>query len=270
MNYDLAEIADPPRGKAQVLLPIIEDSLRAQQAYLRILRTMLKGIAGAVVEEVIPEARREVARAGVTQDAMPKSLWERIRALALSLAGVSSQMVDRVMALESQRHTSKFMEAAQKVLGVDLRAVVRQQDLTDLLEAVSVRNAALIRDVSTETVEKIAQETMASVLAGEGHQNLRKRIKHVFDVSDSRARLIARDQTSKLNSDLNRFRQKQAGVDSYIWRTSLDERVRPRHQDLEGDVYEWGQPTGAEDGLPPGQPVQCRCTAQGVVVFDEK
>jgi SPP1 gp7 family putative phage head morphogenesis protein len=86
-------------------------------------------------------------------------------------------------------------------------------------------------------------------------------------MSDNRAKLIARDQTAKLNSDLNRFRQDQAGVDKYVWRTSQDERVRARHRGLEGKVYEWGEPTGAEDGLPPGQPIQCRCVAQGVVEF---
>jgi SPP1 gp7 family putative phage head morphogenesis protein len=261
----MSELATPPRGKSKTLLPKIEESLRAEQAYVKVLRTMLKGIAEAVMEEVLPEADREVARQ--VQDAMAASLWERIRALALSLAGISSKMVDRIMTLESERHSKKFVEAAQKALGVDLRAVVRQQDLEDLLSAVSIRNAALIRDIAQETVEKIAQKTTQSVLAGQGHQFLKRELREVFAVSDSRAKLIARDQTAKLNSDLNRFRQKQAGVDKYVWRTSMDERVRPRHKALEGRTYEWGEPTGAEDGLPPGQPVQCRCVAQGVVEF---
>src|SRR4029077_775520 len=136
--------------------------------------------------EVLPEAQREVARAAQTQDAMPGSLWERIRALALSLAGLSSRMVDRVLELESERHSKKFMEGAKKALGIDLRAVVREQDLEDLMEMVSIRNAALIRDIASETVEKIAQTTVQSVLAGQGHQFLKKELKHVFDVSDSR------------------------------------------------------------------------------------
>jgi SPP1 gp7 family putative phage head morphogenesis protein len=267
MNYDLSRLATPPRGKKKTLLPQISESLRAEQAYLKIERKMLLEMRNQIRDELIPEAEREAARTRQTTDAMSESLWESVRALALSLAGTASRMVDRVLSLESQRHTSKFIEAAQKALGVDLRAVVRQQDLDDLLSAVSIRNAALIRDLSQETVAKIAQKVTSSVLAGQGHQFLRTQIKEVFEVSDSRAKLIARDQTAKLNSDLNRFRQSQAGVDKYVWRTSMDERVRPRHKGLEGNTYEWGEPTGAEEGLPPGQPVQCRCVAQGIVEF---
>ena len=62
---------------------------------------------------------------------------------------------------------------------------------------------------------------------------------------------------------------KQAGIEKYTWRTSQDELVRPRHARLEGNVYRYGEPTGAEDGLPPGQPIQCRCVAQAIVSFGD-
>ena len=55
---------------------------------------------------------------------------------------------------------------------------------------------------------------------------------------------------------------------SYTWMTSRDERVRPRHKELDGKEYEYGKPTGAEDGLPPGQPIMCRCVARGIVEID--
>jgi SPP1 gp7 family putative phage head morphogenesis protein len=267
IDYDLAELATPPRGKKRVLLPTISESLRAEQAYLKVIRGMLQGLLGAVRDEIVPEALREVQGSRLTTDAMAESSFERMRALAAALAETASRMVDRIFSLESQRHTEKFIQTAMKVLGIDLRAVVRQQDLGDLLSAVSIRNAALIKDIGQETIANVARVVTNSVLSGQGHQFLRSELKGVFEMSDNRAKLIARDQTAKLNSDLNRFRQDQAGVDKYVWRTSQDERVRARHRGLEGKVYEWGEPTGAEDGLPPGQPIQCRCVAQGVVEF---
>jgi len=270
MNYDLAEISDPPRGKSEVLLPTIEESLRARRAYLATLRRMLVALVGAVGSEVLPqveEEKRRMADSAEFLDALSASLWERIRALAVSLAATASRTVDSILSLESQRHTDQFVEAARKTLGIDLRAVVRQEDLTDLLAAVSIRNAELIKDLSQETVAKIARTVSDSVLSGQGARELRGEIKEVMETSDSRAELIATDQTAKLNSDLNRARQEQAGVDKYVWRTSQDERVRPRHRRLDGHVYEWGEPTGAESGLPPGKPIRCRCVAQGVVEF---
>ena len=100
-------------------------------------------------------------------------------------------------------------------------------------------------------------------------RDLRARLKADFGIADKRAALIAQDQTAKLNSDLNRIRQEQAGVTSYEWRTSRDERVRERHRKLDGTVYKWGEPTGAEEGLPPGKPIRCRCVALGVVDFGD-
>jgi uncharacterized protein with gpF-like domain len=43
--------------------------------------------------------------------------------------------------------------------------------------------------------------------------------------------------------------------------------VGPLHRSLDGKVYEYGKPTGAEQGLPPGQPINCRCVARGIVEF---
>jgi SPP1 gp7 family putative phage head morphogenesis protein len=57
---------------------------------------------------------------------------------------------------------------------------------------------------------------------------------------------------------VNRARQTELGVKQYTWRTSLDERVRPEHQEREGEVFSWAKPP--KDGHP-GQPINCRCTA---------
>ena len=159
------------------------------------------------------------------------------------------------------------MAAARRAFGIDLSSVVREEDLEGYLEQAALRNAALIRGMADDLLKRVAQETTSALINGESVAQLQKRLRHQLEVSDSRARLIARDQTSKLTSDLNRIRHEQAGIEKYIWRTSMDERVRARHAKLEGKVYKYGEPTGAEQGLPPGQPIQCRCTAQGVVEF---
>lgn len=78
-------------------------------------------------------------------------------------------------------------------------------------------------------------------------------------VSESRAELIARDQTLKLNAQISQERQASAGVSKYTWSTSLDERVRDRHRDLEGRVFSWSERTPI--GYRPGEDYQCRCVA---------
>ena len=93
-------------------------------------------------------------------------------------------------------------------------------------------------------------------------------------MAESRARLIARDQIGKLNSQLTRERNEALGIDKYIWSTSEDERVRESHKVMNGKLCRWDDPTVySDDGGQtwksrasiggeqehPGIPVNCRC-----------
>ena len=103
-------------------------------------------------------------------------------------------------------------------------------------------------------------------------------------ISYRRARIIARDQTAKLNSALTQGRMADAGIETYIWSTSEDERVRgnptglypkalPSHYVMNGKVCRWDDPTvwlengewvkraGDAPYLHPGMAIMCRCVA---------
>jgi SPP1 gp7 family putative phage head morphogenesis protein len=162
------------------------------------------------------------------------------------------------------------MTSARSAFGVDLEGVVNEAELGPALEAIGLRNAGLIKGFTDDMIKRIQQDTLSAVLNGEGAKSLSRRIRNGMGVSDSRARLIARDQVAKLNGSLNKIRHQQAGLSEYIWRTSHDERVRKRHRACDGKRYKYGKPTGAENGLEPGQPIQCRCVAQAVVEFGGK
>lgn len=84
------------------------------------------------------------------------------------------------------------------------------------------------------------------------------------DVSARHAMLIARDQTLKLNAAITQYRMRAAGIDRYEWLTSQDERVRPSHEALDGEVFSWDE--GTPIGYHPGEDYQCRCVA--IPVFD--
>ena len=266
-TFRLAEIAQSKRR--QVPLPPISDSIGAQKEYLKTLRVMLRKLAAVVREDILPEAERELAarKADLTQDAMGDNAFEGLIILAAALRRTSEAMVGRIIDLEASRHTDKWKASVRSALGVDVSTVVRQEDLSDYLQTAVRRNAALIQSLSADTIARVERATYDAVLQGKTVKDLRSQLTHEFGVLDSRAKLIARDQVSSLTADLNEIRHRQAGIDRYIWSTSNDERVRPRHQELDGKEYEYGKPTGAEDGLPPGRPINCRCVAQPIVEF---
>ena len=81
-------------------------------------------------------------------------------------------------------------------------------------------------------------------------------------MSESRAELIARDQTLKLNGAITKARQTSAGVNSYTWNTSHDDRVRESHAALDGQIISWDAPPEAGH---PGEDFQCRCVPIPVI-----
>lgn len=270
IRYSLSKLGKRPKGST-VVLPPLSARLGTEKAYYAALRAMLAGMASEVRDSVIEAYRADMGQQraipSLTGDAAGKAWFERLNNLAAALARVATDTVNRILGLEAQRHTTEFMATAKKALGIDLRAVVTQEDLAEYMRLAADRNASLITSLSDDIVKRVERVTYENYVAGNSVKTLREQLQKQLGIGDNRARLIARDQTAKLNSDLNKIRQQQAGVTSYSWMTSHDERVRARHKKLDGNVYKWGEPTGAEDGLPPGQPIQCRCIARGVVEF---
>jgi len=68
----------------------------------------------------------------------------------------------------------------------------------------------------------------------------------------------ARAQVLQLGGQANATIQQAAGVESYIWRTMRDSRVRPAHASRDGRRFRWDRPPS--DGHP-GAAYNCRCVA---------
>ena len=130
-------------------------------------------------------------------------------------------------------------------------------------------NAALINDIPRKTIKQIADATTEALLSGKNQEDMTKEIFDIMtertDVTDSRAKLIARDQVAKLNGNLTKQRQQDIGVSGYIWRTVGDERVREEHDAVDGDYFDWDNPPSETDGNHPGEDYQCRCWAEPVL-----
>lgn len=267
IRYRLAELAPNRRKGSTQALPPIQASLGAETAYLKALRVMLREMAAHVRTHIVPMAEREIAASRAMTRDMGEHEFETLEGIKNRLVAVATATVRRILGLEANRHTETFMATVKRALGVDLSAVVRQEDLAEYLDTASARNAGLIKNIGDDTVKRIQTAVTNAVINGAPAKDLRKELTRQFGFSDRRAKVVARDQIAKLTSDMNRRRQTQAGVTQYRWMTAHDERVRPLHRELDGNVYEYGKPTGAEEGLPPGQPIMCRCVAIGIVQF---
>ena len=144
----------------------------------------------------------------------------------------------------------------------------------------------LITKASNDMRDAVARRVRKGVAEGQNTDEVKALImRDLPGISTRRAAIIARDQTAKLNADLSKGRMEQAGIETYIWSTSMDERVRglpggkyatavPSHYLMEGLICRWDDPTkyrnasgewvARPNGAPllhPGQDILCRCVA---------
>lgn len=158
----------------------------------------------------------------------------------------------------------EFARQMKAALGIDLTT---DPVLTHQREAFRRENLELIRSLTADHVDRVSRVLQGG--AGERVEVLRQRIMDETGVVKSRAALIARDQTLKLNAGVSHARHQAAGITEYIWRTSRDERVRPAHRDLDGQRFRYDTPPVVDAKRRrhenPGGDYQCRCTAEPVM-----
>ena len=269
IKYEINSIAEKPKGTEVILNPIAA-TLGTKSQYRVALNNMLRGIARSMRASVLPALKHHRR---FTADA--EDWFISLEIEAEDLASQASSIAQAVLALEAARHSKRFIASAKSALGIDLNAVIRDEDLIEYLLDSASANANLIKSLKNDTIKDIRRIVLAAkregfssrTVAREITERFNEELADTFDKAVKRARLIAEDQTNKLNGDLSRIRQEQAGIGSYIWQDADDRRVRPRHAEIDGNEYRWDEPTDAEGGLHPGGPVRCRCTARGVVRF---
>jgi SPP1 gp7 family putative phage head morphogenesis protein len=174
-------------------------------------------------------------------------------------------LTQRIQLGLASRVRAAFDPMARKVEENAWRAVGVTQEGTGVKTAIDAAREASIRLV--EKAHRVYATDVRAVM--EDPSTFGKRVEDIRDdliergnVSESRAELIARDQTLKLNGAITQARQEDAGVEEYEWSTSGDERVRETHQANEGKRFRWDSPP--ETGHP-GEDYQCRCVAIAVL-----
>ena len=168
------------------------------------------------------------------------------------------------------------------IYAIDHRAKTSQ--MSRFLDRFRRDNTGLIRRLIGEQV--VRTENIVREGFGEHVSVLAERIREATGTTESHAELLARDQTLKMNSDIQSFRAKSVGAEWYTWVTSNDERVRGRpggkwanaqsnHWALHGKRFRYNDPpiTNPKKGirLNPGRDYQCRCTASPDLshIFDD-
>jgi hypothetical protein len=155
----------------------------------------------------------------------------------------------------------------------------------NVLDSWAREQVTLITKASQDMLDTVARRIRDGVKVGKSAREVTAMINaDLPGISYRRARIIARDQTAKLNSSLTQGRMADAGLETYIWDTAQDERVRgnptglyanaiPSHFIMQGKLCRWDDPSvwfengewvkrpGDAPYFHPGMAIMCRCVA---------
>ena len=163
----------------------------------------------------------------------------------------------------------EWKRAVKATLGIDIREDYYLGDFyAEQLEKWVSDNVDLIKTIPEDALEKMKDIVYEGFTSGKTTTRMVKEIRMVYGVSRRRAELIARDQTAKLNGQIQRAQQMDAGITEYIWTDCRDGRVRDRHRELHGKPCRWDNPPIMDEKTGrrchPGEDYQCRCIGRPV------
>lgn len=254
-----------------------------ERDYRAFLLRVVAGIREAVEDILVPNIPGLVREAGERSDGstVQRSDVQRLDVRRYNLADIEAALtamgeditlqVNNVYLRQLTETVEQYKAATSLKVQKQLQRQIRTMIGLDAFPAVGTAEAGILRSwveanrktiklMTTNEVERVEGLVRRNVQAGYRASAIEREVREQWPKVENRAKLIARDQVNKLNGNLTRTRQTSLGIKQYIWRTSLDERVRDSHLAKEGRVFKWSEPP-ADTGHP-GQDIQCRCTAE--------
>lgn len=290
--------------KFKTLLPV-KAPLQVEISYKNNLLGIIKELRSVVIEEfgaILKEFYygRKVSDSLATrrvddEESISKKLERKfsdIRKISEvtynGVEGLSKSYVEKI----NDYNRSKVLKGIK--VSKDDKSLMGRINIATLLDNEGIRNAVglciqentnLIKSISQQYLLNIEKSIYGNLTGNLGYKSLIEAINNCGQKEVSRVKLIARDQTAKINSNLDKIRSQSLGVVGYQWVTAHDSRVRASHKKFDGEYYLWEKFNGREKDRPiapngkpfndppeengvaisPGTSIQCRCVARSVI-----
>lgn len=253
----LARVPRPPSYAApeRRYVAFLRDYVqRMHELTMARLRPALDAAAARLSASVAPRVDDDETTIDLIWQAISEAKSELHREVPEGRMAEEADRVGRAVAAEQKEGLARQVKS---LVGVD--PLISDEGLTASLALFRRGNVELIKSIDQRYFSEVEGVVQRGFQSGRRPEEMAREIASRYEVSLSRANLIAKDQVGKLAGQMDRLRQTDLGVTHYIWRTAKDERVRDEHAEREGERFAWEDPP--EDGHP-GEPIRCRCYAE--------
>lgn len=184
------------------------------------------------------------------------------------LIGPWARSVAEYMVADVARRNAKAWREQGAEMSRGLRAEIEQAPIGAVYQSLMAEQVDLITSLPRDAAERVNRLATESMIDGERSGSIQEEIMRTGQVSENRARMIARTEVSRAATTLTQARATYAGSDGYIWRTVGDLDVRHTHRKMEGKFVRWDSPPKTDASLAPyhaGAGPNCRCFPEPVL-----
>lgn len=241
----------------------------AERDYYRVLRAIVRALlkyTNELLPGIKPALKQDAESDDIISEVTARFNNSRVREAALN-------EVRRIMGSVDNIAKQNMNKAFKNCLGVDV--FMRNSELLEKITSEwYASQSQLINSIVSTYTDKLGTIISNAVQRGSLYKDVYADVKHLYDITDNRAKFIARNEIGNLNAITTKNRQKEAGINCYEWSTSRDERVRESHREKEGNLYYWLRSTPGEingrkvypaPALHPGMDYNCRCVAIPII-----
>lgn len=244
--------------------------LRVGSEYNTELQKLVLQIKKAVESELLPVIEQEAP--SYTADAWPERVQAVIDRLRLMFMMPGFNAMATAVAAKFVRSTLAFADRKNKSFGIEVFNG-ESTKLNNYLRAATIQNADLIKSIPARYLDDVANTVQTNMRIGLRPSEIAKALQEKYGVAQRRAKFIARDQSAKVNGEITKQRQLDAGFVAFRWIDAGDSRVRHRHREIANadigmgkGVYLWSELPIGDEGVPiqPGSTYNCRCSSRPI------
>lgn len=255
---------------------------RIANGYMKLLDEAIKKHLPKIIAECKKERRKD-SRFDDDRDLQNKVRQEIQKAseeLEQKIASFGlDNFIRKVATLTQATSLREWKRVVKQTLGIDVFDDYYKGDFyEEALKRWIDENILKIKSLPQDTLGSMREIILKGFAQGETITSITKTLREEYNLSKSKAKMLARDQLSTLHSQLNKMQQTDAGCTHYRWSTSKDSRVRDCHRTFHNKIFSWDDPpeiwyetkkkgkvyTGRR--CHPGEDFCCRCIA--IPVFD--
>jgi len=173
----------------------------------------------------------------------------------------------RVDAMKTIERVQDGFRVAADAIGVSPK--ITPESKARLAKEYSENMSIYIEDFSRSAIKTLRAVVEDNAMKGYRFDRLIETIRLRYGVTRSKAAFLARQETALFMSKYREMRFAEGGVDSYVWDTAGDEKVRHSHAILDGKRFFYKSPPVVDQATGrranPGQDFNCRCVDKPVI-----